>query len=329
MLVLSGLPKHSPCWLWWWLRCDGRQFSNTSHPQDIYSGIPLLFALRSSGNNVHLWNLAFTDDDDIAFDSPAVVPKVLYKVSATNKVKQSHTYFPELYLAQYLKQKCNVDLPVYTAIRTGVKLLTPAFQQLIDELHIDAVVLIDGGTDSLMFGNECQLATPQEDMLSIKSVFDCKVAKKFLVCLGFGIDHFHGVCHSLFLQNVAQLIQDGGYLGVFSVQREMAEFKRFQEAVAYASERMELSIVATSVVNAGEGHFGDYHATERTKGSKLFINPLMSMYWCFQLDSVAKRVIYLDSLADTTNFQQVHDRITQFRRSLPAKEVRNYVAFPH
>jgi len=286
---------------------------------DIYSGLPLFFSLKNAQKNVFLWNLCFTADEDIAFDCPAIFSNVLYKVSASNKTKYSGTYFPELYLSQYLKEKCNLDVPIYTAIRTGVKKLTPAFQMLIDQLNIDTLILVDGGTDSLMFGNEVELATPQEDMLSIKSAFDCVVKKKFLLALGFGIDHFHGVCHALFLENVSQLIKDGGYLGIFSVLREMTEFQRFQEAVDYASKRMELSIVATSVVSAGQGHFGDHHVTDRTKGSQLFINPLMAMYWCFTLDSVAKRVLYLENLADTNTFDEVHSKIREYRKQCACK----------
>ncbi len=37
-------------------------------------------------------------------------------------------------------------------------------------MHIDCVILVDGGTDSLMRGDEKQLGTPTEDMTSIAAV---------------------------------------------------------------------------------------------------------------------------------------------------------------
>jgi hypothetical protein len=53
----------------------------------------------------------------------------------------------------------------------------------------------------------------------------------------------------------------------------------FAGAVEFAAIRMEPSIVQSSVASACTGHFGDHHATDRTHGSKLFINPLMGLYW--------------------------------------------------
>ena len=36
---------------------------------------------------------------------------------------------------------------------------------LVDELGIDTIILADGGTDSLMCGDEEELGTPTEDMV--------------------------------------------------------------------------------------------------------------------------------------------------------------------
>jgi hypothetical protein len=53
--------------------------------------------------------------------------------------------------------------------------------------------------------------------------------------------------------------------------------------------RAQRSIVNASILAAIDGQFGDYHATNRTEGSELFINPLMSQYWFFDSDIVASR----------------------------------------
>lgn len=50
----------------------------------------------------------------------------------------------------------------------------------------------DGGTDSLMRGDESGLGTPTEDMASIAAVNKLKVRTKILMCIGLGIDTFHG-----------------------------------------------------------------------------------------------------------------------------------------
>ena len=49
----------------------------------------------------------------------------------------------------------------------------------------------------------------------------------------------------------------------------------------------DISLVANNV----EGRYGDYHATDRTAGSVLWINPLMSLCWCFDLGAVGEQIL--------------------------------------
>jgi hypothetical protein len=173
----------------------------------------------------------------------------------------------------------------------GVQPLYASYKALVDALRVDAVVLIDGGTDSLMRGDEAGLGTPQEDVVSIAAVDLLDVPTKLLICLGFGIDAYHGVCHAQFLEAVAALIQEEGFLGAWSLTAGMPEVALYREATEAVFRVMgqHTSIVQSSILSALEGRFGDYHATRRTAGSSLFINPLMSLYWCFWLDPVARR----------------------------------------
>jgi hypothetical protein len=52
------------------------------------------------------------------------------------------------------------------------------------------------------------------------------VERKLLVCLGFGIDHYHSVCHAHFLEAVAELKRRGGYLGTVSLVADIPEVRR-------------------------------------------------------------------------------------------------------
>src|SRR5687768_11054632 len=169
-----------------------------------------------------------------------------------------------------------------------------------------------------MRGDESGLGTPEEDMTSIAAVdaLDARqVPRKMLVCLGFGVDSFHGVCHADVLEAIADLIRAGGYLGAFSLVREMPEVQKFVDATEYVLKRTptRISIVCSSILSAIDGRFGDFHQTERTLGSQLFINPLMSMYWCFRLEQVARRVMYLDGIRDIEGYVQLGAYIGQFR----------------
>jgi len=77
-----------------------------------------------------------------------------------------------------LKKNENRDVPVYMLMGSGVLLLRVAYETLVKILQIDAIILCDGGTDSVMFGDECGLGTPTEDMASIASVHQVAVKKK-------------------------------------------------------------------------------------------------------------------------------------------------------
>lgn len=188
---------------------------------------------------------------------------------------------------------------------------------------VDAVVLIDGGTDSLMRGDECGLGTPEEDSVSLYAVNRLDtVATKLLVCVEFGVDTFHGVCHAHFLEAVAALARQNAYLGAWSLLPNMPEAMHYRAAVDFVHEQMfnHPSIVNTSILSAVEGRFGNYHANYRTDGSELFINPLMSLYFAFDAVAVAERNLYLDLLATTETATEVRAKIGVFRNMVQQRE---------
>jgi len=154
------------------------------------------------------------------------------------------------------------------------------------------------------------------------------IPKKLLVCLGFGIDTHGGVCHAHFLENVAALSRDDAYLDAWSLLHDSEEFRLYRDACEFAFARLpqQPSIVNTSIIAAVAGSFGDIHPTKRTEGSKLFINPLMGLFWSFRLENVARRNLYLDQIRDTDTTEEVALAIEEFRDSLPA--IRPWTTIP-
>ena len=278
---------------------------------DFMSGLPLYFNLMKQGKQVHLANLSFSDLDgltDKSYCSNCV------KVDSHLKIKrQNPSYFPEYYLSRWFKEKWNEEVPVYAFNREiGVKELTKAYNKIVAELKVDAIVLVDGGTDSVTFGNEELMGTPAEDHCSMAAVHGVNnVPVKLLACLGFGVDSFHGVSHGLFLENTAKLEQTGGYLGCFSISKSSAECKLYVEAYDTIAANMQASIVCTSIISALQGHFGDHHTTRRTGSSKLFINPLMGIYWTYRLDKVMEQIPYTPKLANTKSMNDVGRTIAE------------------
>jgi hypothetical protein len=279
---------------------------------DVFGGLPLYFALRGAGKDVFLANLSFSS---LRPDVGRYLTPTLAEVTADSE--GSKYYFPEKHLSQWFRER-GQDVPVYCFHRTGAAPVARGYAALVEELKPDTIVLVDGGTDSLMRGDEAGLGTPQEDVASIAAVdaLDAEIVpRKLLVCVGFGIDAFHGVCHADVLEAVADLSSGGGYLGALSLTLDMPEVRLFRSATQHvlANTSGRESIVCTSILSALEGRFGDFHATTRTEGSELFINPLMPLYWCFRLGAVASRILYLDRIRATEEYMELTLAIERFR----------------
>jgi hypothetical protein len=159
-------------------------------------------------------------------------------------------------------------------------------------------------------------------MSSIAAVANLEhVPTKLLVCLGFGIDTYHGVCHANFLEAVAELTQSDHFLGAWSLLPRMPEVQKHRDAAEFTFAQMSHhpSIVSSSILDGIAGEFGNFHRTNRTEGSKLFINPLMGLYWGFQLEGVAKRNLYLDQIQTTNTRREISRIIDAFRSEIQIK----------
>lgn len=279
---------------------------------DVFSALPLLMLLRARGVRVSLANSSFTSLGEVS--GRRLTP---HCVEVTTNSDGPARYFPEGYLTRFLELR-GMPTPVFAFEKTGARPLLTSYRAIQQEFGFDCVVLVDGGTDILMRGDEAGLGTPQEDVTSLAAVSQLSDVDSLVCCLGFGIDRFHGVCHAHFLRNVAALSQTGGYLGTLALLPQMPEAQLLCEAIAFTNERMPAapSIVGNSIASAIEGEYGDVHRTSRTSGSKLWINPLMSLYWAFDLQRVAERCLYLDAVRLTHSIWDVNVIIEAFRKDI-------------
>ncbi len=292
---------------------------------DVYAGLPLALALRAAGKEAHLANLSFSELHAL----PAEVWQEPDLALITPDTPAPEGYFPERTLARWLRLHGMPD-QVWAFPRTGVRPLRAAYRSLVDRLGIDAVLLVDGGTDILMRGDEVGLGTPEEDMTSLAAVAGLpEVPERLVACLGFGIDAHHGVNHSLVLENLAAIDRAGGYLGAFSVPRDSREGTLYLDAVEHARAAFpeHPSIVQGSVAAALRGLFGDVRFTDRTKGGQLFVNPLMTLYFGVTVEALVAEHRYLDRLERTVLMRQVATVISEFQDSLPVQ--RPPRQFPH
>ena len=288
---------------------------------DVCAGVPLFLALQKSGKKVHFANLSFAS----LRNDGNQINDCCFEVTALTA--GSETYFPERVLCRWFERELNQTIRVFAFPQTGVVPLRESYRQLVETLELDAVVLVDGGTDSLMRGDEAGLGTPSEDVASLAAVNGVEVDTKLLVCLGFGVDRFHGVCHAQFLEAVASLTQENAFLGAFTLLPNTDEARHYLSLTDYAGEETATrpSIVNTSIASAVEGRFGNYHATNRTRGSKLWISPLMAMYWSFELSAVYQRNLYVEWIEDSQTMYEISNTIRRFREVNP---IRDWEAIP-
>ncbi len=289
---------------------------------DVFCGLPLFFALRRRGHAVHLANLSFSRLPLAEGQEPAVV-------EVRPETEGPASYFPERYLSQWASEVLGDPTPVWAFPKTGVQPLRRAYAHVLEQTGADAIVLVDGGTDSLMRGDESGLGTPAEDMSTIAAVHGLApelAPTRLLVSVGFGVDSFHGVAHADVLEAIADLAKADAYLGAFPLLANMPEVMRYRQACDYVHARMpdRPSIVNLSILSAIEGEFGDVHRSSRTRGSELFINPLMSLVFAFELAPLAERVLYLDMLEHTTTIfeinlviEAVRNQQSRPRRTIP------------
>ncbi|MEV5749895.1 DUF1152 domain-containing protein [Actinoallomurus sp. NPDC052308] len=218
--------------------------------------------------------------------------------------------------------------PGWTSDSTRHEWRAECLSRAVTRLGIDAIVLVDGGTDILMRGDEAGVGTPEEDMTSLAAVAGLEVPVRLVVCAGFGVDAYHGVCHAHVLENLAALDRDGAYLGALTIPGAGQEALLYLDAVADAQRHtpMRPSIVNGQIAAAIRGEFGDVRFTDRTRDGELFVNPLMAMYFTVDLPGLARRLLYLDRLADTDTQYEVRAVIEWFRRDVQRRARRS---IPH
>lgn len=289
---------------------------------DIFSGIPLHEYLLGRGKTVFLGNLSFADLLD---ENGEKLRREYLEVTADSPGDDE--YFPERGLCRWYRERGR-EISIFAFPGSGARTILNIYLDLKKKLDFQALVLVDGGTDSLMRGDEPSLGSPAEDVASIAACSMLRDTPTYLVNLGFGVDYHHEVCHVYVLEAIADMTKTGDYLGCFSLTKGQPEFDAFCEATDYVNGLFpnRASIVASSILAAGHGHFGDYHHTDRVKGQELFINPLMSIYWCFRLKGVFERCLYLDYIKDTHSRMDVHRAISNY---LYVAKPRPWRDFPH
>src|SRR5262252_1003284 len=110
--------------------------------------------MRAAGKQVFLGNLTFTylGGTDARYIAP-------HLAAVDAMTSGGDAYFPERRLAEWLEEHGHPST-VYAFEKVGVQPLRRAYAQLVQDLELDAIVLVNGGTDILMRGDEAGARTP-------------------------------------------------------------------------------------------------------------------------------------------------------------------------
>ena len=255
------------------------------------------------------------------FSSTTSVPVIAKRVTA--KSSCSSHYCPEVAICAFLDSEYPEDSPhsvyAYYARAFSVPILSDLHKLLIDLHNIDAVVMFDGGSDSLVRGNESGLGDPIEDAVSVAAVAgitDPRILFKALLCIGIGADRFNDVSDCSTLRNIAEITRLGGFLGAVSLEMGSAGYEFYKKCLEYIYTQQSFrSVLSGSILAAAQGHFGSEVVPELTGGrvqrGGLFVWPLMSMIWGFEPRVVADRseiVWWIKECATAKECEEVFER---------------------
>ena len=274
---------------------------------DFVSGIPLFLHLRRAGKTVVLANLSFTD---LGRSGAVEETEGAWRIGADGA---DLTYFPERHVREWLSSRGEDPVIYAFPSELGVQPLRRAYASVIARHGIDTIVLVDGGTDSLMRGDEARVGTIVEDACSLAAVAPLLPERSFLAAIGFGVEH--DLNHHACLENIALLTAAGQFLGAESLTDTSDEGKAFLGLVDHLDRAMpdHRSIVVHSIAAAMRGSFGDVHATDRTAGTRQFVSPLMNVSWYFRLGGVADRILFREAIERTATMEEVAKAYRHFR----------------
>ncbi|KAH3762160.1 cell surface glycoprotein [Pelomyxa schiedti] len=283
---------------------------------DVFAGLPLYFELASfiPHHKLHLSNFSFTSGLNLR--PGRQVTEDCLEVRYCDPVQSAHdleyhpsrghpaNYFPEYHLSKWFHTAHNIDKPVYTLAITSTQKVAAAYRQIIAENNIGVAILIDAGVDSIFRGDEEYMGTYQEDVITVAAFSMIDNVEKYLVCSILGSEGGVGEYH--FLENVAAIQKMGGFFGSTSITRDMPSVKQYEDAVMNCiPTNTTINVQLISALHGEYGHFLHPEIASRCSKSDLYITPLMTIYWLFDLTTVVKYRLFIEEVCNARGLNDV------------------------
>ena len=274
---------------------------------DILGAVPLAHDLEAQGCEVHLASLSFTYLNGLDRARHLVELGCLYEVGGDAAVEAA--YCPEAWLARFLGR------PIWCFDKVGVQPLSRAYRYLVEHLGLDAIVLVDGGIDAILRGDETSLGTPAEDLVSLAAVSGLGIPA-YVACLGLGAEIRDGIPHEQVFARIAELTRAGGYLGAQALVAGTPRGERYRDAMAFVvahQQTRKQSHVHKVVLAAMAGEYGEV-------APHVWLSALLPVHWWFDLATVARTHLFLDELRATESIWDVAARIEAVRKTLAIRD---------
>jgi hypothetical protein len=283
---------------------------------DILGAVPLLGALKQMGLRVSLANLTFTTVSKLGIESSGGC-HTLHRLTGNHASKS--IFCPEAWLSRWLADQgpeLIEDPSVWTFDPSGYHPLREAYRFVLEQEQIDTLILVDGGIDLLLRGDETSLGTPVEDLISLAVVRNLDVPRKIASAVGFGIELRDGIQHAQVLERFADLTRRGGYFGATAVVQGASSGDQYMDALGYVLEHQQglrQSHVHRMIQASVRGEFG-------SDGPHIWVTPLMNLFWFFDLATLADTHLFLEHLEETNELIDVVAMIQACRRNLKIKD---------
>jgi hypothetical protein len=313
---------------------------------DFVHSAVLIPELVRMGKRLVIGSYSFGDPDQLVgppaeevFRDGDVIAK-----RVTAACRGPEAYAPELHFASFLDERYPDSAPhsvyAYYARSFTVTKLRRLYAQLVERHEVDAILLVDGGSDSLMRGDEDGLGDPLEDAVSVAAVATLeapRVTLRALLSIGLGADRFNGVSDAASLRAIAELTAQGGFLGGLCLEPGSEGIACYRACVQHIYARQTFRSVLTGcILAAAEGSFGDeevpqtLRASGRVAPGDVFLWPLMAMVWAFDVQAVARRSVLIPWIRDAPSVAEMNRAFMAGRakfRIRPVEELPHHVDF--
>jgi hypothetical protein len=293
---------------------------------DFVHGMLLLPTLQKLEKKIVIGSYSFGLMDKIPpqAESYYVKENIVVKKISPELIADAH-YAPEINLSRYLNEKHNkrVDIYAYYARDFTVNNLYEFYSFLVDDKQIDCIIAVDGGSDSLMVGDESGLGDIVEDLVSITAISKLPDrVTKILCAIGLGADRFNDISDGAALRAISELQAGNSFWGSISIEKDSVEHRTYKSCIDFIyANQTKRSIVSNFILSAIEGHFANettpyLNENESDSDISYYIWPLMNILWFFDLGGVARRSDIPEIIEGCIDVPNTWRAITMYRQRI-------------